>query len=439
MSKNLSFEFLASQKWALEGNFLQRMSKVAMREEISPSALEAHSGKQSGPITTIRGSVAVINIQGVVSRYANIFHNICGGVSTELLAKEFTAALDNPQIKGIVLNIDSPGGEASGIHELSEMIYQGRQTKPVKAYVGGLGCSAAYWIASACDSVTIDATASVGSIGVVCSVVKQDDPEGQTSYEFVSSQSPNKRLDIASDEGQSAMQNQLDHLANVFIERVARNMNVSKHVVEQQFGKGGTMIGADAVSSKMAHTLGSLEGVIESIQGKLKPRVRAVSGAKLSQDNFDNVFSGLKANSATEAADVIKLSLPDVAKLINQDANVTHENIGIEAALDLADSAGYPRLAKSLSKMTSSKANWFIEQANGIKDKLAAADMDIDIEPLILDIENPSALLGKAIYSIQSIQDEEREIFRGISEPEEKQQQAYDPKAIYQARQNYKG
>ena len=122
MSKNLSFEFLASQKWALEDNFLQRMSKVAMREEISPNALESHSGKQSGPITTIRGAVAVINVQGVVSRYANIFHNICGGVSTELLAKEFTAALDNPQIKGIVLNIDSPGGEASGIHELSEGI-----------------------------------------------------------------------------------------------------------------------------------------------------------------------------------------------------------------------------------------------------------------------------------------------------------------------------
>ena len=89
--------------------------------------------------------------------------------------------------------------------------------------------------------------------------------------------------------------------------------------------------------------------------------------------------------------------------------------------------------------MTSSKANWFIEQANGIKDKVAAADIDIDVEALILDIENPSALLGKAIYSIQSIQDEEREIFRGISEPEEKQKQAYDPKAIYQARQNYKG
>ncbi len=66
-------------------------------------------------------------------------------------------------------------------------------------------------------------------------------------------------------------------------------------------------------------------------------------------------------------------------------------------------------------------------------------DIDIDVEALILDIENPSALLGKAIYSIQSIQDEEREIFRGISEPEEKQKQAYDPKAIYQARQNYKG
>ncbi|MBO0155228.1 S49 family peptidase, partial [Vibrio parahaemolyticus] len=87
--------------------------------------------------------------------------------TTQLLAQDFTQALNDPSIKAILLNIDSPGGEAKGIHELAEMIYQARGKKRIIAYDGGNACSAAYWIASACDEIVIDATGCAGSIGTV--------------------------------------------------------------------------------------------------------------------------------------------------------------------------------------------------------------------------------------------------------------------------------
>jgi ClpP class serine protease len=51
------------------------------------------------------------------------------------------------------VNIDSPGGEVNGANELAQAIYDARGKKPIVAYVGGAGASAAYWVASAADRV----------------------------------------------------------------------------------------------------------------------------------------------------------------------------------------------------------------------------------------------------------------------------------------------
>ena len=74
------------------------------------------------------------------------------------LAPNFTQALEDDSIQGIVLNIDSPGGQMNGTNELANMIFAARGTKPITAYVGGLGASGAYWIASAADEIAVDAT-----------------------------------------------------------------------------------------------------------------------------------------------------------------------------------------------------------------------------------------------------------------------------------------
>ena len=118
-----------------------------------PEALEARLGRplDNTRAVSIRDGVAVIPITGPIMRYANLFTRISGATSTQELATDLQTALDSPQVRAIVLNIDSPGGEASGINELADMIHASRGKKPIKAYVGGTGASAAYWIASAAD------------------------------------------------------------------------------------------------------------------------------------------------------------------------------------------------------------------------------------------------------------------------------------------------
>ncbi|PWI33067.1 S49 family peptidase [Vibrio albus] len=445
MSKKLTFDFLASNIWALEDDFLQRMAKVAMREEIDPiQALEAKSGKRISNLTELRGDVAVIHVSGVISRYANLFHAICGGVSTELLSKEFNQALENKSVKAIVLNVDSPGGEASGIHELGEMIYQARGRKPIQAYVGGMGCSAAYWIASACEKLTLDATATVGSIGVVASVVKRDDPEGQTSYEFVSSQSPNKRLNIDSEEGQQAMQSQLDKMADVFIDRVARNMGVKREMVLSDFGRGAIIMGKDAVDRGMANELGSLEGVIASLS---KSNQSYSSSGAVSQGT--NSLQGLSALSAAVSsgdtepeflANVIREQLPGVAAFLQsgKGSGEVASSIGAQAALDMAESVELPSIARKLSNMIQTEAESYIANAQSLRDTLAAAGLSGSFDYLLERIDNPAALVGLAIHEAKAAQDESGDGSRHIISEEHRTRDgsSFNPKNIYATRSN---
>ncbi|NYZ70150.1 S49 family peptidase, partial [Endozoicomonas sp. SM1973] len=80
----------------------------------------------------------------------------------------------------------------------------------------------------------MDHTASVGSIGVVATYVKQNHDDKDV-FEMVSSQSPNKRLEPDSQDGKANYQAELDQLADIFIDRVARNLNISRDNVLKEF------------------------------------------------------------------------------------------------------------------------------------------------------------------------------------------------------------
>src|SRR5262249_42337824 len=159
---------------------------------------------------------------------------ISGGASVDALARDFNQALNDPSIRAIVLNVDSPGGEVTGISELAEMIFAARPRKRVVAYVGGMGASAAYWIASAATEIIADATALVGSIGIVAAV---PNPEKRSArdVEFVSSQSPRKRPNPNTESGKSQIQVMVDDLAAVFISAVAKYRAVSANTVLEKF------------------------------------------------------------------------------------------------------------------------------------------------------------------------------------------------------------
>lgn len=267
-----SLSLVANHAWLMTGDALDTLMAVADRQG-DIEALETRLGRRldNTRAVTVRNGVAVVPVTGPIFRYANLLTAVSGATSTQMLATDIQAALDDPSVKAIVLDIDSPGGEATGINELGDLIYQGRSKKPIKAYVSGMAASAAYWFASSAEEVVVDDTAQLGSVGVVLSLRKREDRPGEKSYEIVSSNAPNKRPDLETEAGRAQLQTRTDELANVFLDKVARNRNIPRNQVNDRFRQGGIATGALAVQAGMADRLGSLESLIAELGSPTTP------------------------------------------------------------------------------------------------------------------------------------------------------------------------
>lgn len=116
------------------------------------------------PVMQVEDGIAIIPIDGVIGRKLGMIEKACGAVGVEEIASWIKEAESNPNIKGIVFDIDSPGGTVGGVPELAEEIKS--ISKPKIAFTSGQMASAAYWLASSADRVFATQSADVGSIGV---------------------------------------------------------------------------------------------------------------------------------------------------------------------------------------------------------------------------------------------------------------------------------
>jgi ClpP class serine protease len=260
-----ALDIVAATPWAIEPDMLDTIRAIALREGDGVEALQAREGR---PLTnartvTMRDGVAVVPITGPIFRYANLFTQISGATSLDVLAKDFAAALDDPAVRAIVLDINSPGGQATGVSEFAAQVHAA--AKPVVAYVGGMAASAAYWIAAAAPQIVMSKSAMAGNIGAVLGLDTRKDPN---KTEIVSSQSPNKRPDVGTDAGRAQLQGMVDALAQVFIDDVAAYRGMTSDAVVKDFGAGDIFIAAKAVAAGMADRIGTLEDVIAGLAGK---------------------------------------------------------------------------------------------------------------------------------------------------------------------------
>lgn len=288
-------KYLLGGQWAIVPEHLERILAIAQRKSSdleSVKAILADKGRRLENTRNVRmrDGVAIIQMVGPVFRYANLFTAISGATSLEALATDFQTALNSSDVKAIVLEIDSPGGEASGISEFSKLIYEARGKKPVVAYASDYCASAAYWVGSAAERLVCADTAFLGSIGVVATFRKR---QNDNSIEIVSTQSPHKRPNVETEEGKELWQTYIDKTANIFIRSVAKYRGVSEDTVLSKFGKGGLLIGEDAVAAGMADEVGMLEGVIATL-------IASNSNASPKTVSASNIYTSSSLESLAE-------------------------------------------------------------------------------------------------------------------------------------------
>ena len=276
-----AFRELCSELWAITPDWLQILAALAQRDRSHPMVLGAYKAgeddmRQPTPEERFRGlqyigavtralpgqgsgravvadRVAILPVLGPIFPRANMMTQSSGATSLAQAHQDLAAAWADDSVDSILHVIDSPGGAVSGTSAFADAIYAGRGRKPMAAYVTGTGASAAYWIASASERITMNKTALVGSIGVVAGMSKQvqADKNGDMHIEVVSSNAPNKRVDVTTDEGYAEIRRNLDAIENHFIADVARGRGVKKEQVIADFGQGGCFVGTEAVSAGM--------------------------------------------------------------------------------------------------------------------------------------------------------------------------------------------
>jgi signal peptide peptidase SppA len=135
------------------------------------AAAEAYYGERSGDrldVTRVINGIAVIPVYGTLIQRRGMIDAMSGVVSYEALGAEIAEAVHNDDILGILLDIDSPGGEVAGCFGLADTIVAAAKVKPVWAVANEAAFSAAYAIAASTQKIYVGGkTAGVGSIGVV--------------------------------------------------------------------------------------------------------------------------------------------------------------------------------------------------------------------------------------------------------------------------------
>ncbi|MGF6862685.1 ClpP class serine protease [Rhodobacteraceae bacterium MBR-64] len=127
---------------------------------------QRHQRNGSQPFAMIDG-IAVIEIAGTLVHRGAWIGQSSGLTSYEGIAAQLQAALSDPGVRGIALDIDSFGGEVAGAFDLADRIRAARAQKPIHAFVAEHALSAGYVLASQANRITLPRTGAVGSIGVV--------------------------------------------------------------------------------------------------------------------------------------------------------------------------------------------------------------------------------------------------------------------------------
>ena len=213
--------------------------------------------------------VVMLDIYGTMAQRANLFTQYSGGVSTEVLLREFRQAVNDPAVTGILLNFDSPGGTVHGVKTFSDEVFRSRSIKPIVAYTDGQMCSAAYFVGSAASCLVASGTSQVGSIGVALThydYSKRDEKEGVQRTEIFAGKykrmgSDNKPLDK---ESREYLQEMVNTYYTIFVETVARNRGVELDEA-LAMADGKVLIGNEALDAGLVDHIGNLETALAEI------------------------------------------------------------------------------------------------------------------------------------------------------------------------------
>ena len=355
--------------WLLE-NSVRRAIEQAQTAGITPTFEQQQSFEAShitafndgggSRLLTIAGNSAEISVKGVLTKAPSFLAMIFGGGNTtypEIISALAEADQDD-NVTDATLAIDSPGGSFEGLFDTLEAV--AKFSKPITAVISNVCASAAYAIASQADNINaVNHAVLVGSIGVAADIRLDENIVTITSTE-----APNKRPDVTTEEGKAVVREQLDAMHDIFVDAIASGRNITTKEINTTFGQGATVLANEALKRGMIDTVAkpSLSNV-----NRPKHKTTAESGIKPEDKSMD------LATFKTSHPDIYSAAVAE-GVIGERDRVVAHLTMG-EASGDMPTAIG---AINDGSVMTATLQSKYMAAGMNKKDGNARNDDDDD-------------------------------------------------------------
>jgi len=209
-----------------------------------------------GPGTDIfakKEGVGIVELRGLI-------------VSSEEILKHLTEFRHNPNVKSIVLRIESPGGAVGAAQEIYKEVIRTNEVKPVIASMGSMGASGGYYAALGAENIIANPGTMTGSIGVI---VKFPNLEGlfeKIGYKSeVIKSGPLKDVGASnrpmSDKERKLMQDLIDNVYGQFVRDIALARGMEENIIED-LADGRVYTGEQALEVGLIDSLGNFTDAI---------------------------------------------------------------------------------------------------------------------------------------------------------------------------------
>lgn len=203
----------------------------------------------------VHEGVAIIPVEGTLVNKLGTLRPYSGMTGYDGLRVCFLNALADAEVKAVVFDMNSPGGEVSGCFDLVDLIAEAAGTKPVWAILDDMACSACYALASACDRIVLPRTGYAGSIGVCCMHVDystwlENEGVAVTLIHAGAHKVDGNPYEALPAPVRKDIQTEIDKLYRLFVDTVAANRGMDAEKVRATEAR--VFMGQDAVSAGLA-------------------------------------------------------------------------------------------------------------------------------------------------------------------------------------------
>lgn len=258
------------------------------------------------------------------------------------IRKAYERGLNDANVKGIALVIDSPGGEVSGNFDLADFIYNARSQKPVQAFASDHAYSAAYSLASSAEKITVGRSGGVGSIGVVVAHMDVSQAMEQrgikvTFIHFGKHKVDGNPYEPLPEDVKARMQERIDALGEEFVSIVARNRGIDAQAVRDT--EALTFTAAQSTSNGLADAIGNLDDSLAAFAADLSKRKKGPNMADFTQAQYDEGTAaaraeGLSAGRAEGSKEGATAERARISAILGSDEGKKRPVAALAAALD---------------------------------------------------------------------------------------------------------